>query len=167
MLWFTIGGAMALWGLGALYFQPRFREFMNDELDCDGYIALDDQCYSQSLNGATRLYKCGHYAATSFRLYFFGVLREPNPELDYCRDCALVVMSSQIIRCAACGGPIFPGDTIAKRCSANKGMRMDIAIPVDDYASICCISDNDGCGSIPIGTWGGDGIVWRELPKYG
>jgi len=60
-------------------------------------------------------YKCGHAGARKFTVFAHGMSISPHNDrmYDFCPECFLKKARREIIKCARCGLPIFPGQGVA------------------------------------------------------
>ena len=59
-------------------------------------------------------FRCGHVGADAVRYDVYGtkINGRFRPDSPKCPDCCVQDMRKRVIRCAACGRPIMPGDVV-------------------------------------------------------
>lgn len=120
--------------------------------------AETDRCYAITDSDVSMQYDCGHMAPTPFKLSIHGRVTGDITYTDRCPDCAIKDAKHGMIRCASCGGPIFPTQPVAVMTIYDSYVqRLDVATHVSDTEVICCIAmDTCDLGPCVSGQWMGD-----------
>lgn len=72
-----------------------------------------DDIRIERLSRWNRRYRCGHRDARRFMLDVYGQRVSMKSKKELCSTCWCAKIRQHVIRCAACGLPIFPGEGVA------------------------------------------------------
>ena len=109
------------------------------------------------------LYQCGHEGPRDYEIQIFDSILEPQKSLLnerlLCPNCVMTAAQEEIILCALCGRPIFPGDPVAIYVD-DAGFRDEWKTKISSTEVVGCLA-TDCCpsGGFFAGHWNGDDIV--------
>lgn len=103
-------------------------------------------------------YPCGHRGSESYRVHVYGLLSRDFKGSERCPDCRLAEAKEFIIRCALCGLPIVPGDSVAMYYKTSGGLKIEIGHKIDDSYVGCLRWDCCPSGGLFVGHWTGKDI---------
>ena len=113
-------------------------------------------------SGSKRKYKCGHIGPKWYKLDIYGIesLEMNNKRVDECPACLVARLNRHVIRCALCGLPISPGESVALYHKDSSSVRKDVATIVDENAAVGCLRwDCCPSGGFLAGHWSEEGFV--------
>ena len=142
-------GALALW----LFRKPDSGSGVSNP-DSDSDDSGSDIIPTSS---EERIYNCFHSGPQTFRFRLFGEESKEIDDPELCPDCVLAKLHECVIRCAVCGGAIFPGNGVAVyHVMNNKMLNLEIATYADkDHVIGCLGMDCCPSGGFFAGHWDG------------
>lgn len=105
-----------------------------------------------------RKYACGHEGPRSYQIHLYGVDSKKTSNWDTCPSCHIAMLKREVIRCAACGLPIFPGDGVSLYSRESKGLDLSIATLVGESVIGCMRWDCCPSGGFFAGHWSEHGF---------
>lgn len=97
---------------------------------------------------------CGHWTRASLVFNAYGV-KVGGHGKHFCADCAVVELQRVAIRCALCGLPIIPGDSVAVYDCGGADIRKEIAFHLGDGQVLGCLRRDCSIPGAFAGRWGG------------
>ena len=102
-----------------------------------------------------RTYDCGHTGPDRFSIDLYGLESEPFTDRKKCPNCRVEEAKSVVIRCALCGLPILPGESVAVYDERNELPYKAVAYKQEAFYLGCLRWDCCPSGGFYAGTWTG------------
>jgi len=122
----------------------------------------DATCEITERGGDVIRHDCGHDGHKRFKISVWGKplieAKQEGPR-KFCADCLLSKILKETVRCAICGGAIFPGQPVALVVD-DRDFRERKWRRIVDGQVVCCLSGDCDAGFAFVGSWTGDGIKY-------
>lgn len=115
----------------------------------------EDKIELVSSNDQKFIYECGHEGVTDFVISVYGTKSTIIKKRDKCSNCVMDLMKNVTIRCALCGHPIFPGESVALYHKSSKLPYSKVGYQVNDSYIGCLAMGCCPSGGFFAGHWTG------------